>query len=294
MEDDHQQPAAQGSTGGRVTGGSGPGGVHPPVIQLLRNQVARRIANADLLPMCELVRWLHAGSGAPFVECVKWVLGEVARLVGRQGLYLIPPGDWPQVCHEGADMLSNPNLDDEFLKLFPGDCTDAAWDRLRDRKQVSGFDWLLNVWCGATGMAQLQWAYGSQFAIERDVARAVFGYVDPLNATVSPPTTDAGSSEASDKPDGVVQPKGGAWPHKPGAKWTDAERDAMFEMRGKSVMTDKAIARVVGVKSDQRISQQIGSKDANERRDWKGCPRGWRPSEELLERCFGTVRHRIK
>lgn len=92
----------------------------------------------------------------------------------------------------------------------------------------------------------------------------------------------------------VIQPVNGAWPHHSRAEWTNAERDAMSLMRWKSGMTDKAIAQVVGVESVHRISQQIGSKTANKRRDWKGGPGGWQLPEEAQKLIASTGCHRLE
>lgn len=98
---------------------------------------------------------------------------------------------------------------------------------------------------------------------------------------------DIGGSVAGVCEAAAVQPIGGAWPHAKGAQWSDAERDALFEMRHRCGMTDKEIAAAIELDSAQRISQVIGAKDAHRIKDGSAYPEGlrWRPSRDLLARC---------
>jgi hypothetical protein len=85
-----------------------------------------------------------------------------------------------------------------------------------------------------------------------------------------------------------IQPAGGAWPHVPGAEWTDAERDALFRMRHQLRMTDQQIADAIGEKNRQNIRHQIGSPRAWKNPDdplvWR-TRLAWRPSVALLAAC---------
>lgn len=94
--------------------------------------------------------------------------------------------------------------------------------------------------------------------------------------------TDNAGSLAGVCDDGVIEPEGGAWPHKQGESWNEAERVAMFRMRHRSKLTGERIAEIVGV-SRQTIDEIIGPARAPSTGNWGKCD--WRPSAVLLEAC---------
>lgn len=101
-------------------------------------------------------------------------------------------------------------------------------------------------------------------------------------AIVTPMTTARGAAALS-AAGGVVRvdPAGGAWPRDPGKPWTDAEREAMFEMRHRHKVSGPKLAGIVGV-SRQAIDEAIGPARITATTKW---PDAWRPSVELMQRC---------
>lgn len=83
---------------------------------------------------------------------------------------------------------------------------------------------------------------------------------DDAHLVVDGPAFEATPAAAPPADPRIVDPEGGSWPHRGKAGWTDAERAAMQDMRGRG-MTDAELAAVVGC-SRQRVGQLIGSKIA--------------------------------
>lgn len=82
----------------------------------------------------------------------------------------------------------------------------------------------------------------------------------------------------------VIQPAGGAWPHPPEQPWTDAEREALFEMRHRFKFTGKELGKVAKC-TRQRIDEVIGSAKPHGGAQKANAKDGWKPSAELLSRC---------
>jgi hypothetical protein len=79
----------------------------------------------------------------------------------------------------------------------------------------------------------------------------------------------------------------GAWPRRKAEKgskataWTDAERDAAFELRSRYRIPDDLLLVRIGV-TRQALDGAIGGATAPLTNRW---PKSWRPSPALLRRC---------
>lgn len=105
---------------------------------------------------------------------------------------------------------------------------------------------------GLEGLASCLWAWAAGVASDEDLDRgfgAQIALVDDVAARI---VRDAAA--VVDRR--IVQPIGGAWPHRAGDVWTDAERDAMLAMR-EAGMKDVEIASVANC-SRQIVRDQIG------------------------------------
>ena len=91
----------------------------------------------------------------------------------------------------------------------------------------------------------------------------------------------------------IVHPAAGSWPHKEGERWTDGEREAMFQMRHLGGMSDQEIADVVGTAMRQNVPNQIGTHMAWKSEEGPGWPprNKWRPQERLLTACHLVRAH---
>lgn len=105
---------------------------------------------------------------------------------------------------------------------------------------------------------------GGQVAVHLDDAVALYGdrfeWLKEQEQLSGPAVRPGGGAEIL-RGSRVVQPIGSSWPHVKGADWTDAELQALREMR-QAGMTDVEIAKAAGC-SRQIIGEQIGSRKAN-------------------------------
>lgn len=138
--------------------------------------------------------------------------------------------------------------------------------------------------------------------VDRQVAAAIVAQVAMTRAAAAAPASAASTvaepvptpapvlalvtSSTTEKPLrlGEVLPAGGAWPHKRGTSWTDAEREAMFKMRHLSKLAGVEIAGIVGC-SRQCIDEQIGPAKQTKGWETKAAKSGWLPSATLLQEC---------
>lgn len=130
--------------------------------------------------------------------------------------------------------------------------------------------------------------WSSVMMLRADAARR-FGYGEvpsmPAQATsasvLTLVATEAPGKKTRDDDLKTIQPEGYTWPLRDGETFTDAHKEAAFEMRHKSKVT-RNLPRIVGC-SRQAIDKHIGGATVLKTNQWGEVQ--WRPSKELLERC---------
>lgn len=267
----------------------------------------------------DLVRMVHQRDGGLWVIAAEVVLDELQRQAGELELFVRQDGDrYAKPIHvddeptrrvkvslsassrllRGASLSSEPvDLREETRHQLDSASTQDARTVAADesgaelRARANALARMRTKWCNADLMpGGLDDPQLGRYAIRETVAQHLFA--SPLEAAsvcesraVLAEDRTCASGGAHLK--GIVQPDRGSWPHSKGLPWSDAERDALFEMRHRNCMTDKGIAEAIDLDSPQRITQVIGPKDAHKIRDGSSYPKGvrWRPSSALLNRC---------
>jgi hypothetical protein len=138
---------------------------------------------------------------------------------------------------------------------------------------------------GRSGLlSALRAAWSNETATEQSLYDTAFGGQTALLASdaVRIGLVSDGRDLGSGRGTTVVNPVGATWLHVAGL-WTNAERDAAFEMRHLHGVSDAVLVDVVGV-TRQAINAQIGATKAPQTNRWPDSL-AWRPSDTLLKKC---------
>jgi len=222
-------------------------------------------SSVELRRVADAVKWACecgavAAHGLPLGDAARWVID---RLAGMHGLrwFTLDRAGWPRPVGDGD---------------FWGPQVISFWETQLAPKRT-----------GITGLIEWMRSQWEELSKPEDLdAGELAAVAVPAAALAALPwmtnRTDTAGSLAGVCDDGVIEPEGGAWPHKQGESWNDDERVAMFKMRHLKKLTGERIAEIVGVKR-QTLDELIGPAKAPTTRNWGKCE--WRPSSDLLEEC---------